>query len=139
MSTPKERHKARFFALQALYQWELSKNSIADIKERMLSQYSASKWDRDYFEDIIQQVAGDADKLDQEFSPLLDRALSELDPVELTVLRIGTYELLSRTDVPYKIVIDEAVRLAKTFGAEGSYKYVNGVLDKLAKRLRVGV
>jgi N utilization substance protein B len=92
--------------------------------------------DLEYFQALLHGVPACVDELDATFQPLLDRKLEELDPIEHTLLRMGTFELRERLDVPYKVVINEAVALAKKFGATDSHKYINGVLDKAARQLR---
>jgi N utilization substance protein B len=94
------------------------------------------KVDLGYFHELIKHISQGAGELDEALLPYLDRSLNDLDPVELATLRIGAYELLKRLDVPYKVVINEGIELAKTFGATESHKYVNGVLDKLAHAIR---
>jgi N utilization substance protein B len=96
-----------------------------------------SKVDLEYFHDILHGVPREKSELDDKFLPFLDRRLDELTPVELAILRLSTYEMAHRIDVPYKVVINEAVELSKTFGANDAHKYVNGVLDKLAQRERM--
>ena len=92
--------------------------------------------DGEYFSALLRGVTADVESLEMLFAPALDRALDELDPIERNLLRLGTFELRDRIDVPYKVVISEAVALAKKFGATDSHKYVNGVLDKIARDLR---
>lgn len=130
-----ERHKARRMILQALYQWQMAGAPVNEIQAEFLAYYQG-KIDRDYFRDVFAAVVAEADALDEKIRPLLDRDLKSLDPVELSLLRLGMYELSSRLDVPYRVVINEAVELAKDFGATDSHKYVNGILDRAAKDLR---
>lgn len=129
---PAARRKARRFALQALYEWQISGNPVFEIEARYRVENDMHKVDLDYFHELAQRISQMAEELDTALLPHLDRKLEELDPVELATLRIGAYELLKRLDVPYKVVINEGIELAKTFGATESHKYVNGVLDKLA-------
>lgn len=130
-----ERHKARRMILQALYQWQMAGAPVNEIQAEFLAYYQG-KIDRDYFRDVFAAVVAEADALDEKIRPLLDRDVKSLDPVELSLLRLGMYELSSRLDVPYRVVINEAVELAKDFGATDSHKYVNGILDRAAKDLR---
>ncbi|MEE4279985.1 MAG: transcription antitermination factor NusB [Halieaceae bacterium] len=130
------RRKARHYALQALYQWHMASASPSDIEAEFRTDYDFDVVDLEYFQAILHGVARDADALDARFEPLLDRNLSELDPIELSLLRMGSFELLERIDVPYRVVINEAVALAKKFGASESFRYINGVLDRLAGELR---
>lgn len=133
---PAARRKARRFALQALYEWSISGNPVYEIEARYRVENDMHKVDLGYFRELIQKISGNAAELDEALLPHLDRRFSELDPVEVATLRIGAYELLHRIDVPYKVVINEGIELAKTFGATESHKYVNGVLDKLAHEVR---
>lgn len=130
------RRKARHYAMQALYQWSMANGSPSEIEAQFRSDYDFDRVDTEYFQSLLHGVIADADALDALFSPQLDRKLSELDPVERALLRMGSFELRDRLDVPYRVVINEAVSLAKKFGASESYKYVNGVLDHLARQLR---
>jgi N utilization substance protein B len=122
--------------MQALYQWDLSGSSLSEIEVQFLHNEDFSKADKDYFHELLHQVPARLDEVEQAFSSYLDRPLHEVDPVERAVLRMATYELMARIDVPYKVIINESVNLAKKFGAEQAYKYVNGVLDQTARRLR---
>ena len=131
-----QRRKARHFGLQALYQWTLSNASLVDIDAEFRVDNDFRHTDGDYFQAILRGVMQDVEALEALFSPLLDRALDDLDPIERNLLRMGTFELKERIDVPYKVVINEAVSLAKKFGATESHRYINGVLDKVASELR---
>ena len=130
------RRKARHFGLQALYQWTLSGASATDIEAEFRVDNDFQHTDGDYFSALLRGVTSDVESLEILFAPALDRTLDELDPIERNLLRLGTFELRDRIDVPYKVVISEAVALAKKFGATDSHKYVNGVLDKIARDLR---
>ncbi len=131
-----ERRKARHYGMQALYQWTMAGAALSDIEAEFRSEYDFSHVDLEYFQALLHGVPAHVDELEAVFEPLLDRKLAELDPIERTLLRMGTYELRERLDVPYKVVINEAVALAKKFGATDSHKYINGVLDKAARELR---
>jgi len=131
-----ERRKARHYGMQALYQWHMAGASLSDIEAEFLADYDFSHVDLAYFQALLHQVPASVDELDAAIEPLLDRKLDELDPIERTLLRMGMYELTHRIDVPYKVVINEEVALAKKFGATDSHKYINGVLDKAARELR---
>lgn len=134
--TPSARRKARRFALQGLYEWQLSGNPSFEIEARYRVENAMHKVDLDYFHELLHKIPAVVGELDALFTPHLDRAFEALDPVELATLRIGTYELKHRLDVPYRVVINEGIELAKTFGASESHKYINGVLDRLAADLR---
>lgn len=137
---PKARTAARKLALQALYQWQLTKQDISIIQMQLLEDpdrliiQSLSKIDVPYFKQILNGIYQQFNELDAAYSPLLDRKFNELDPIELAILRIGSYEL-KYCDIPFKVVINESVELAKGFGAEQSHKYINSILDKLAKKI----
>ena len=130
------RRKARHYALQALYQWHMAGASPTTIEAEFRSDYDFDVVDLEYFQALVHGVPAQAESLDALYEPLLDRRLDELDPVERSLLRMGCFELRERVDVPYRVVINEAVALAKKFGASESYRYVNGVLDRLATQLR---
>lgn len=133
---PSARRRARHYGMQALYQWQMTQHPVSDIEIQFLADYDFTKTDIEYFHDIVHHVPANLDELQQAFIPYLDRPLKELDPIELALLRLGSYELVKRIDVPYKVVINEAVSLAKKFGATDGHKYINGVLDKLARDVR---
>jgi N utilization substance protein B len=130
------RQKARHYAVQALYQWILAGAKPADIEAEFRTDNDMRGVDLAYFHEMLFSVVAEVDALDALFDPHLDRQLHELDPVSLAQLRLSTFELKSRLDVPWRVVIEEAVRLSKKFGPTDSYKYLNGVLDKLAHELR---
>ena len=131
-----QRRKARHYGLQALYQWTLSGASPSDIEAEFRVDNDFKHTDGEYFSAVLKGVVDDVDGLESLFEPALDRTLDELDPIERNLLRLGTFELRDRIDVPYKVVISEAVALAKKFGATDSHRYINGVLDKVARELR---
>jgi len=131
-----ERRKARHYGMQALYQWYMAGASLSVIEAEFRADYDFSHVDLEYFQALLHGVPACVDELDATFEPLLDRKLDDLDPIERTLLRMGTFELRERIDVPFKVVINEAVALAKKFGATDGHKYINGVLDKVARELR---
>jgi len=133
---PSARRKARRFALQALYQWQITKQPISEIAVQYSKEQHMPKADVAYFEELLKEIPACHQTLDAQFTSALDRPLAELDPIELTVLRIATYELSKRIEIPYRVVINEAIELAKEFGAEDGYKYINGILDQVSKQLR---
>ncbi|MDH5473682.1 MAG: transcription antitermination factor NusB [Gammaproteobacteria bacterium] len=136
VSLAKGRSNARKKAMQALYQWSMSGNDLSEIEVQFHDEQNMEKVDQDYFHELLHKVPEQVDELDQLMEPHLDRKLTELDPIEQAILRLSTYEMRNRLDVPYKVVLNESIELAKMFGSETSHKYVNGVLDKLAKQLR---
>ena len=131
-----ERRKARHYGMQALYQWHMAGTSLSIIEAEFRDDYDFAQVDGDYFHALVHEIPACVDELEEIFEPLLDRKLDDLDPIERTLLRMGTFELSKRIDVPYKVVINEAVSLAKKFGATDGHKYINGVLDKVARVLR---
>ena len=133
---PRARRRARRALVQAIYQWQLADGDVAQIRAQFALNGSLERADADFFEGCLKGVVTDIDSVDSNYVPHLDREPAELDHVERAILRAGTYELQARIDVPYKVVIDEYVALAKTFGAQDSFKYVNGVLDGVARKLR---
>lgn len=122
--------------MQALYQWYMTGHNLSDIESQFRTDYDFNKVDLAFFQDIVHQAPAHITELEAAFIPHLDRKLDELDPIELSLLRLGSYELLKRVDVPYKVVINEAVSLAKKFGATDGHKFINGVLDKVAQDVR---
>lgn len=131
-----ERRKARHYGMQALYQWLMAEAPLNVIEAEFRADYDFDHVDLEYFQALLHGVPACVDELEAAFEPLLDRNIKDLDPIERTLLRMGTFELKERIDVPYKVVINEAVALAKKFGASESHKYINGVLDKAARQLR---
>ena len=134
----KQRKKARSILVQALYQWQITDYPASDIEAqyRVDTEERGGSADWDYFHEIFVGIVGNQETLDQKISPFLDRDLERLDPIELAILRLGCFEFSERIDIPYKVVINECVDLAKKFGASDSHKYINGVLDKMARELR---
>ena len=133
---PAARRRARECAVQAIYSWQLSKNDIADVELEFLTEQDVKDVDITYFRELLSGVATSADQLDALMAPYLSRQLEELGQVERAILRLALFELSKRQDVPYKVAINEAIELAKTFGAEDSHKFVNGVLDKAGPHIR---
>lgn len=134
-----KKSQARHHAVQAIYQWQMTGQNIQDIRElreQFLAEQDQSRFEINYFDALLQGVSGNLDTLDQQLKPCLDRSIESVDPVERAILRLGAFELIHRAEVPYRVIINEAVELAKVFGAEQGHRYVNGVLDKLAKQVR---
>lgn len=131
------RSKARRGALQALYQWQLAgDDSLASIETEFLAERELRDIDAEYFHELLTEVGRHRDEYDLRIAPLLDRPLAQLDPVEHAILWLGTYELESRWDIPFRVVIAEALDLTKQFGGENGHRYVNAILDRLARELR---
>ncbi len=130
------RHQARACAVQGIYQWLVSGDSPENIEQHAQDEVNFDKIDKDYFKTLLHAVLKDISSLTDQLLPFLDRPLTELSPVEHAILLICIYELAKQDDIPYRVVINEGVELAKTFGSVDGYKYVNGVLNKAALRLR---
>jgi N utilization substance protein B len=130
------RRKARRALVQAVYQWQMAGGTTAEIEAEYRDNGSLDNADADFFGELLRGVVLNCDEVDSLLAPVLDRPIHELDKVERAVLRIAARELATREDVPFRVVIDEYVELTKLFGAEEGHKFVNGVLDKLARSLR---
>lgn len=133
---PAHRKQARVLALQALYAWLMSGNDIKQIELSIVSTNDMTKVDTEYMQAILVGATNNVDALDKLYKPYLGRLPEELDPIEKSIMRLATVELTDRIDTPYKVVINEAIELAKSFGAEESHKFINGALDKAVKTLR---
>ena len=136
--TPAMRHKARHFALQAIYQWQMNKMPATEIERQFLEDQPVQGADLEYMHDLIQGVVANCEYLDSVFEPFLSRPLADLDQVDKAILRLGTFELKYRQEVPFNVVLNEAIMLAKSFAEQDSHKFVNGVLDKVVKSMRTG-
>lgn len=130
------RSQSRRVALQALYQWQMTNEEVPEIIKQFQEDGLLEGLDFDLFKELLAEVSSSAEDMDALYSEYLDRAVTRIDPVERAIMRMGSYELQSKIEIPYKVVINECVELAKRFGAEDSHKYVNGILDKTAKKLR---
>ncbi|MFL2530473.1 MAG: transcription antitermination factor NusB [Porticoccaceae bacterium] len=136
MSKTKAKQKARKLLVQALYSWELGGTDLQTIEVNFHLENDMSKIDTDLFKKVLYEVPENLAKIDEAYQPYLDREQDQLDPVSRAVLRIATYELLFSIEVPYKVAINEGVNLAKTFGPTDAYKFINGVLDRVAAQAR---
>jgi len=132
---PRARSRARRLAMQALYQWQFNDDSPAELEKQYTAEAS-NKVDLEYFAELVRECHQQAGALTGAIEKHLDRPLDQLDPVERAILLIGLYELRFRLDVPYRVVINEGVELAKSFGGSEGHKYVNAMLDKAAAQLR---
>jgi N utilization substance protein B len=130
------RSRARRRALQAVYAWQMSGSTVRSVIEQFRHEQDMQVADLEYFEDLVRGVDAHRAELDAGLAPFLDRDIEQVDPIERATLRLGAYELKHRPDVPYRVVLNEAIELAKRFGAEHGHTYVNGVLDKLAREWR---
>jgi transcription antitermination protein NusB len=131
------RRRSREFALQGLYQWRVGKNRAEDIARQTAEAEGFVRADSAYFARLFNGTIAEAASLEAEITPLLDRGAQELAPIEFVILLLGAFELKHVPEVPYRVVINEAVEIAKSYGGTDGHKYVNGVLDKLARKLRV--
>lgn len=130
------RHRARELALQGIYQWRMAGSDVAGIDKTTRDEKSLGRYDVELFSRLLRGAVGQHEALSAMIGPHLDRALNELSPIEYSVLLLGTFELVNLPEIPYRVVINEGVELAKTFGGSDGHKFVNGVLDKLAAQLR---
>lgn len=130
------KRQARKLALQALYQWQMSGNDLYEIEAQFRVANNMDKVDVGYFCEILQGVPENIQEIEASFTPWIDREIQSLNPIELTVLRLGTFELLYKHEVPYKVVLDEAISLTRVFGSQDGHKYVNGVLNQVAQKAR---
>ena len=130
------RHRAREFALQGMYQWLLNNEDASAVVAHIRSAHGFDKADAEHFDVLLYGTIKDVAILRAHLAPLIDRTIAELSPIEHAVLLIGAFELKHQMEIPYRVVINEAVELTKSFGGIDGHKYVNGVLDKLASQLR---
>ncbi len=133
----KARGKSRRLAMQAIYQWQMTGDSITDIKQQFFDENNKSKFDSEFFSESVSGVASSISELDPLLEKYMSRSVESVDPVERSILRLATYEFINRLDVPYRVVLNEAVNIAKEYCAENSHTFVNAVLDKVAKEIRV--
>jgi N utilization substance protein B len=133
---PAARSRARRRALQAIYAWQMSGQPIAKVIEQFRDEQDMEIADLTYFEDLVRGIDQHREELDTELRRFLDREIAQVDPIERGVLRIAAYEMLHRPDIPYRVVINEAIETTKRFGADHGHTYINGVLDKAAATWR---
>lgn len=132
------RVRARRTAIQAYYQWLINDQSMSSvIKEFEDERQGLEKADKEYFKTLLKGMSKHLDALDKRLVPLLDRPLKEISPVENAILKLGMYELIYHPELPWRVIMNESIELAKMFGAEQSHKYINGVLDKAAREIRI--
>ncbi|AKU10266.1 transcription antitermination protein [Azoarcus sp. CIB] len=136
MSGKAARRRAREFALQGIYQWLLSGNSVPLIEEHIAQVTGFDKADRELFVSLLRGTLANVESLQEEFVPFIHRSVEELSPVERAILLLATHELKIGLDTPYRVIINEAIELAKSYGGTEGHRFVNGVLDKLAAKLR---
>jgi len=134
MSRPKS--NARQAVVQALYQWQMTGENLEEIQRQFEANPETEKFHKGYFQTLLFGVVEQIGELDEAISEFSDRDLDKMDPVEKAILRLGSYELMSKPEVPFRVAINESVNIAKSFGSESSHAYVNSILDKVAKKLR---
>lgn len=136
MSAGLPRSHARRAAVQALYQALVNDQALAQDELDFVTAENSDKMDQKYFTSLVEGVSKEIDVLDNELAFAVDRSLASVDPVESSILRLAVYEFMHRPEIPYRVVLNEAVELAKSLGGEQGHKYVNGVLDKMGSKLR---
>ncbi len=130
------RTNARKAAVQALYQWQMTGQNLSAIEMQFLEEERLKDAQKSYFNELFHGIPKSLDVIDEALTQFVDRPVEAIDPVERAILRIGVYELMNRLDMPYRVVLNESINLAKCFGADGSHRYVNGILDKVAQQKR---
>jgi N utilization substance protein B len=134
MSNPKS--NARRSAVQAIYQWQLTGCTLAEIERQFIEEHGLSEAEQPYFSQLLHTIPKELNRIDAALAEFTDRPIAQVDPVERAILRISTYEILDRLDVPYRVAVNEGINLAKEFGAMQSHKFVNGILDRVARKHR---
>jgi transcription antitermination protein NusB len=130
------RTNARKAVVQALYQWQMTGQSLIDIEQQFVDDERLKNVQKSYFKELFHGVPSCIDVLDETLAEFVDRPVDSIDPIERAILRMGVYELIYRPEMPFRVVINESINLAKCFGADGSHRYVNGILDKVAQQKR---
>lgn len=132
----KKRKHARDKVLQALYQWQMSGEDLDWIRDFYLNEQGVSSGDEAYFLELLYKIPSSVTELDETYKKFISQFEDHVDPIETNILRIATYEFQQHLEIPFKVVINEAINLAKTYGADDSHKFINGVLDPLSRQLR---
>lgn len=132
----KGKRRARKLAMQALYQWHMSGSQLSDIEAQFRVANDMEKVNCEYFQRLLHGVPAQLGAIEAAFTPFLDRPIESLNPIELTVLRLSGFELMHCPEIPYRVVLDEGISLTKDFGSQDGYRFVNGVLNKLAIQTR---
>lgn len=130
------RSLARRSAMQAIYQWQLTSYDLSEIERQFVEEHGLGNADVAYFNELLHEIPKQLDVIDAALGEFIDRSIASIDPVERAVLRIGAYELLLRPELPYKVILNECINLAKEFGAAHGHKYINGILDRIAHKNR---
>ena len=134
MSTQKSHARKR--VVQALYQWQMTRYPLAEIERQFMEEHGLGKGESSYFCHLLHAIPASLDEVDGAIAEFTSRPVEQIDPVERAILRISTYEILKHPELPYRVVVNEGINLAKEFGATESFKFVNGLLDRLAKKHR---
>lgn len=127
---------SRKAVVQALYQWQMTGQSLVEIEQQFSEEERLKNVQKSYFRDLLHGIPENLEAIDAAMADFVDRPVDAIDPVERAILRLGVYELLFRIEMPYRVVLNEAINLAKEFGADGSHRYINGILDKVAQEKR---
>jgi len=127
---------ARRSAMQAIYQWQLTRYDLSEIERQFVEEHGLGNADVAYFNELLHEVPKQLDVIDAALSEFVDRSIASIDPVERSVLRIGVYELLFHPELPYRVILNESINLAKVYGAAHGHKYINGILDRVAHKTR---
>lgn len=136
MPKTRARHNARVKVMQALYQWELNDTGLGALEKQFLETQEMGRVDLEYFTTLLHAIPADISEIDAEINKSLERSEEQLDPIEQAICRIGIYELRNCHDIPVKVVIDESITIAKAFGSENSFRFVNGIMNQVAVRTR---
>ncbi|GBE07570.1 hypothetical protein BMS3Bbin11_01838 [bacterium BMS3Bbin11] len=130
------RHLARRAAIQALYQWEMTQQPRLEIEKYFLADDRLKKTDNAYFQELIREIPRLVEDIDSSLLPYIDRDIALIDPIEKAVLRLAAYELIHHAEIPYRVVLNEAIELSRTYGSDNGYRFVNGILDKMGAEVR---
>lgn len=131
------RHKAREAAVQSIYQWDMTGCPIDELNSEFMETMQRKALDQEYLSSLLNGVEANKDVIEKAITPFIDRDFSKVDPIERSILRLAVYEMLFHRQVPLNVILNESIELAKTFGSDHSYKFINGTLDKLAKEKSV--
>lgn len=130
------RHLARRAAIQALYQWEMTQQPRLEIEKYFLADDRLKKTDNAYFQELVREIPRLVEDIDSSLLPYIDRDFALIDPIEKAVLRLAAYELIHHAEIPYRVVLNEAIELSRTYGSDNGYRFVNGILDKMGAEVR---
>jgi N utilization substance protein B len=136
MGQSEARILARSSAMQAIYQWQLTGYALSEIERQFVEEHGLGEADVPYFQELLHQVPARLDEIDAALGEFIDRSIAGIDPVERSILRIGTYEMIYHPEIPFRDVLNECINLTKVFGATDGHKYINGILDRIAHKHR---